>query len=319
MNKKLIAIAVASVMAAPAAMAEITVSGRMGGELVSSESSGLTPTPTQMQDAGMARFYIDGKMGNAFAQMGYKSGFAGDLGAPADLREQYLGYDFGNFTLKAGRVQGVMYTLEGDVYKGTFLQVTSAGGRASYNDGFVNQYVQFETKVGGDKLRVNYNPTSDQQFDSDGDGTPDTRFENGGAVGVSWKGKIGGVGVFAGYNNGDAPEAAGVSRSSMKIGASMKFGAAKITAMFSNKDTGVSTTDTDGLLLMADMGLGNGLSVNVGYGMTETGPSGETTQTRLAITKQISKGVKVFGGTISTDTEGGTDVIDTGVGMEIRF
>jgi hypothetical protein len=320
MNKKIIAIAIASAMAAPVAMADIKVSGRMAGELVSTDST--TPSSTTMQDTGMARIYFDATMGNAFAQMGYKSGFAGDLGAPADLREQYLGYKFDGFDIRAGRVQGVMYTLEGDKYKGTFLQMTGKGGRASFNDGFVNQYVQLQTKVGGGLLKVNYNPTSDvPTYDhDDNDATPNI-VGHGGNMGVSWKGKIGGVGVFAGYNNGEASEVAGgPSQSSMKIGASMKFGAVTGTVMLSNKDTGNSTTEADGILLMADMGLGNGLSVNVGYGTTEAGPSaGDTTQTRIAIAKQISKGVKVFGGMTSTDTEGGTDKSSTGVAMEVRF
>ena len=88
MNKKIIAIAIAAAMTAPVAMADIMVSGRMAGELVSSESDGTNPTPTVMKDSGMARIYFDATMGNAFAQMGYKSGFAGDLGSPTDLREQ---------------------------------------------------------------------------------------------------------------------------------------------------------------------------------------------------------------------------------------
>jgi hypothetical protein len=58
MNKKIIAIAIASAMAAPVAMADIMVSGRMAGELVSSESDGTNPTPTIMKDTGMARIYF---------------------------------------------------------------------------------------------------------------------------------------------------------------------------------------------------------------------------------------------------------------------
>ena len=306
MNKKIIAIAIAAAMAAPVAMADIKVSGRMAGELVDSDAGTGSMT---MQDTGMARIYFDATMGKAFAQMGYKSGFAGDLGAPADLREQYLGYNFDGFNLRAGRVQGVMYTLEGDKYKGTFLQMTAAGGRASYNDGFINASVQLQTKVGGGNLKANFNPTDK------------TGANTGGNMGVSWKGKVGGVGVFAGYNNGVDNESAGAaSQSSMKLGASMKFGAVTGTVMLSNKDTGASATDEDGILLMADMGLGNGLSINVGYGTTEAGPSaGDTTQMRFAIAKQVSKGVKIFGGMTSTDTEGGTDVTNTGVAMEVRF
>ena len=318
MNKKIIALAVAASMAAPVAMAEISVSGRMGGELVDTDTGAGN---LSMGDTGMARFYIDGKMGNAFAKMGYKSGFAGDLGSPMDLREQYLGYDFGSYSVKGGRVQGVMYTLEGDVYKGTFLQMSE--GRSSYNDGFINYSIQFETKVGGGKLRVNYNPTDKMVMDADGNPytTATTRTNMGSNMGVSWKGKIGGVGVFAGYNNGTDNETAGaVSQSSMKIGASMKFGAVKGTLMLSSTDTGVATTDEDSVLVMADMGLGNGLSVNLGLGTSEAGPSaGDTTQTRLAITKQISKGVKVFGGMTTTETEGSADVTKTGAGMEISF
>ena len=299
MNKKIIAIAIAAAMTAPVAMADVKVSGRFGGELVDNN----TTESRDFQDSGIGRLYFDADIGKAFVKVGYKMGFAGTLGT--SLREQILGYKFDGVTVQGGRLNGAMYTLEGDKYKGTFLQMTE--GRSGYQDSQISKFIGVVAKVGGGKLVANFNPT-----DQDGS-------NQGGAFGISWKGKVGPVGVFAGYNNGDTPEADGDKKAATKLGASMKFGMATITAMLAKKDTGVSATEEDGTYLTADFNLGNGLNAGIGYGMTDDGGADDDTQMRLAVSKSVSKGLKIYGGTSSVETNGGDAVREVGVGIEARF
>ena len=299
MNKKIIAIAIASAMAAPAAMADLKISGKMAGEF----TNGGSNDEMAMSDAGQARLVFDGTAGNAFARISYKEGLAGNIGT--DVRQKYLGYKFGNSNVRFGIANSALYVLEGDKWKGTYAQMKNAGMVAG-NSGAERGIVQLQTKMGGATVKFDYNPNN--EIDANGGA-----LGNSGYLGVSDKGKMGNIGYFAGYGNG-AGSIATSSESNMKVGASMKFGAVNTTLMYNSSDT-VAGGEVSGIVLMADMGLGNGLAVNFGYSMHM---DNDDTQMRLVASKSLNKGTKVYGAFSNKDLAGtATSVI--GGGMIVAF
>jgi hypothetical protein len=296
MNKKLIAIAIASVMAAPVAMADVTIDGRMAGEFTNATNDEMT-----MSDAGQARIGINGTAGNAFARISYKEGLIANIGTTA--RQKLLGYKFGDSDVRFGIVNSANYALEGDKWKGFFVQMNGKS-IVGLNNGAEGGIVQYNGKVAGGKLKVDYNPNGKITANATGS------LGASGYFAASFKGKMGNVGYFAGYSNGDGSITSG--QSSMKLGASMKFGEVLATAMYSSSDN--ATTKDTGMMVMADMGLGNGMAVNFGFGTNKA----NDTQMRLVVSKDLDKGVVAFAGVTSDKTTAATTTV-SGAGIMMKF
>ena len=316
MNKKIIAIAIATAMAAPVAMADIKVSGRVGAALTSSDKntgagSDATKSSREAGDQGLSKITFDGTQGNAFARVGMdiRSIMGGkNAGATINGRDFYLGYKFGAMNVSYGRMPAAAAGLEGDKYNATFLQLRRTAGVATtsntINDSFTNSPVLMVAgKAGSVKYKVQYDPTDNTAM-STGEGH----------VAVSVKGKAGPVGLFASYNNGIGTEGTPKNKdTNTKFGASMKFGSVKGTLVsYSADNDGVKDTAA---AILADMSLGKGLSVGVGHGSNKA----KNTWSRLAISKSINKGTKLFGGLTSKKTNGGTTGQVIGLGMAVKF
>ena len=281
MNKKIIAIAIATVMAAPVAMADVKVSGQMFGDYTDVDdgnSFNMGDTKTS------ARLIFDGTSGDAFARISYKEGFNKNLGDTK--RQKYAGYKFNGYNIRGGAVNSATYALEGDKLKGTFVQMST--GFVADNAGVEEGIIQYNGKVAGMAVKVDYNPNQNDAVQD--------------YMAASVKGKMGSVGVFASYSSG--------ATTSMKVGASMKFGATNVTAAYMTEDD----TDTSGVTLMADMGLGNGQTILVGYAQVDS----DNTQARVAYVKELSKGVKVIAGYNSAEAAGVTSTT-TGLAYMVNF
>ena len=328
MNKKLIAIAIAATMAAPAAMADVKITGQLGAAFVSSSKDQVaTPTASTagksddstkayrgMQDSGLSKLDFKGTAGNAYTHIGMdiRNLMAGSTLAGRDL---YLGYKFGKSTLQFGRMGSALAGIEGDKYNATFLELRRTAGVSSTKNNMTDSFatspiVQFATKVGSAAIKVQFDPADNSQ----GSTTE-------GYAAISVKGKAGAVGYFAGYNNGTGTGESGATNkdSNTKVGLSMKFGAAKATLMnMASDNDGVKATAN---ALLVDMGLGNGLDLGLGYGQNKD----KDTWSRVAITKKINKGTKIFGGVTSKKGDAAsidatkTSGTSVGVGMAIKF
>ena len=340
MNKKIIAIAIATAMAAPVAMADIKITGQIGASLTSSDKNTAAGVETskssrEMADYGLSKVTIDGTSGDAYARVGMDIRPIMVAGSPAG-RDFYLGYKFGATTVQAGRMASAAAGLEGDKYNATFLQQRRTSAVATTcnacNDSFLaNPVLQIKTKVGGATVNLQLDP---------GENNSNAKT---GYVGLSVKGKAGPLGYFASYNNGsgtkshtaavtgvtgvqgtgttaDTVNVTAVTEGSStlktvntKFGASMKFGAAKATVYATNADNeGVKTSAA---ALLADMSFGSGLSGGIGYGQNKD----KDTWTRLAVTKSLSKGAALFGGVTSKKANGGTTNQVVGFGMKVKF
>ena len=313
MNKKIIAIAIATVMAAPVAMADVKISGQLGASLTSSDKnagagSDTTKASREMTDSGLSKLDFKGTSGDAYTHIGMdiRNLMAGQTLAGRDL---YLGYKFGASSVQFGRMPSAVAGLEGDKYNATFLQSRRTAAVATTSNTLTDSFtaspvIQYATKVAGNTVKVQYDPA---------DNTGRSAAE--GYLAVSVKGNAGAVGYFAGYNNGAGTEGTPANKdSNMKFGASMKFGAVKATGMYMMSDN--DSVKDNAYLIMADMGLGNGLSVGAAYGANKA----KGTFTRVAATKSLSKTNSIFGGlTMKKATSAATSSTVMGVGMKIKF
>ena len=373
MNKKIIAIAIATAMAAPVAMADIKVSGQMAGALVNSKvdtaddngnsDTRLSDSRRIISEAGASKLQFDmtaGEIGYARGALQLTNGFEG---ASPTTRDIYFGIKGGWGEFQLGRMVGVAKNAEKDPYIATFLQVrgTSAAMATAYgSNGFVDSLVQYSNKFGGVELTVQMDPTDKAAHASNGsastltDGETYKQADGEGYIGIAVKGNAGPVALWATMNSyknfqedtTTTPDSQkSVTNSNTKIGASMKFGTVKVTAQAESNKYG-SDDVSGGLaaytggtvnrqMLMADMGLGNGMSVNLALGNSSAvdGRTGKGTFSRIAFTKQLDKGVSVFAGytvddvknrtsaaAAPVDVDGtGSKTTQLGLGLKVKF
>ena len=322
MNKKIIAIAIAAAMTAPVAMADVKVGGQIGAALTQNDD-GAGNTSRGMSDNGLSKLEFSGKAGDAFFKIGIDirniiTGAAGVTKAAGESngeglrgRDFSLGYKFGASSISAGRMPAALAGLEGDKYNATFLELrrtaaVSTTEKTSTDTYYKSPILQFATKAGGATIKVQYD-AADKSASSATEGY----------YAASVKGKGGPVGYFAGVNNGNGTETGNADEQNIKAGASMKFGAANVTLMVMNstKDS-VKASST---AITADIGVGSGMSVGVGYGMQNSGAANKDTFMRLALTKNLSKGAALFGGYAAKHDDDGNDSNALGFGMKIKF
>jgi hypothetical protein len=296
-------------------MADVKISGRVGGDLTITSTDNAADVTT-FADKGATRLQFDGTAGNAYARIALDERLGRDNATAGSYsrtkRDNYLGYKFGGGTsAQFGRMQNAGKNVEKDPYITTFLETRSsiatpnAGGSNYASNSFVDHLVQVKMKAGAATVTVQYDL---------GDNSPSS--PNPGHTGISVTGKAGPVNYWVAYNNGKADATVGNDQSNMKFGGSMKFGAIKGSINFTSSDD--NGTEKDAILLMADMGLGNGVSANFSYATLDAAE--DATWMRLAVTKKLSKGVKVFGGYTATDYDGATaDFTKIGAGMIVKF
>jgi len=330
MNKKIIAIAIASALAAPAAMADLTISGAFVGELVSrNKESAVTVTNLQENAADATMAFKDGgknainfmaTSGNSYGKLGLDVGpgagqTAGGAGT-LKYRDFFICHKFGDSSVQFGTMAGAVKNLEKDMFIATFLQTrkTYAEAATATNFGsssYISNVIQYKGKVGPGTLIAQYDPTSKVP--------PST---NAGPAGISFSAKSGGINWYVGYNNGVGNDTSGTTHSNMKVGGNMKFGAVKLGLNYSAAKTDVSgtTTNWSAAAVDATMDMGNNMSLNANIGVTSGDKEG--TSMRLAVMKNIDKNTFIYGGYTSTDPKKPTDSdaqTKLGLGMGIKF
>ena len=320
MNKKIIAIAIASALAAPVAMADVTVNGALGGDLVSrNDASALTSTNTTdttagtiaIEDWGATKVDFNAKTGNVFGKLSLNMGPGANAGTAPSYRDYFIGYNFGGgASFQFGVMAGAAKNLEKDAYiasflqtRGTFAEARTSGAYGSSS--FIHNVLQFKFKAGPGTLAVQYDPT-DNVNSSD----------NSGHAGVAYSGKAGGADFYASYNNGAGDESAN-SQSNMKLGGGMKFGTIKAGLTYTSADDGAVTWSA--ISAGATFDFGNSLGLNVNYGVTTGDATKDGDSLRLAVTKGLGKGAKVYGGYTSHTPDGGETQTMVGFGMGIKF
>lgn len=331
MNKKLIAIAVASVMAAPVAMADLKISGRVNQQFINTDVDGGASTLDNTEN-GHTRLQFDASSGNAYGRVALDERFGRDRNSGTSTtedgrtkRDQYVGYKFGSSSLQYGRMGGAAKNVEKDPLIATFLEVrssvASANPASAYDSSsFVNEVLQFKTKAGGATVNVQLGLS-----DNDVAAPAVAGDASQGYTAFSVTGKAGPVAYFVSWNN-DAADSTGAGTSNddsnLKIGATMKFGKVNTTVAYKNNDNNGFATDS--IVVRANMGLGDGMKVYGGIALRSddsAGSAGDATWLRLAVSKEVAKGATFYGGYTQTDYDnaGPADVSVLGVGMTLKF
>jgi hypothetical protein len=289
-------------MSAPV-MADVTVGGQIGASYISASKGYLMPTSPladkdtgevngtdayrTMMDNGLSKVEFSGTDGDAYFKFALDTRtWMNGANAAAVGRDFYLGYKFGASSIQAGRMPAALAGLEGDKYNATFLELrrtaaVSTTDAYSTDTYFNSPILQFATKAGGASIKIQYDAQDKSDFSNDE-----------GYYAVAVKGAAGAFGYFAGVNNGSGTDTAGNKEQNIKAGASMKMGAVKATLMVMNSDK--NSVKASSTAIMADMGLGNGLSLGVAYGMQNSGAANKDTFMRLAATKSLSKMTSLF-------------------------
>ena len=331
MNKKIIAIAIAAAMAAPVAMADVKVSGQIGGALATiktEKNTTFSDTTRTVDEAGYSKLQFDATAGMGFARYAVSLGGGLQTSAAPTSRDVYFGVKGGWGALQVGRMNGALKNTEKDPYISTGLQLrktNAIGGDGAETSGFVNGLVQYSNKFDAVKVVFQFNPVSKGDTTNLTDsGTSYSKTSHEGMTALNVSGKFGPVNAYAAtqsYNNWSTNATTQVKTkyTDTKIGASMKFGAIKASLQMSSNKTPVGTINH--MLVMADMGLGNGMSVNAAYGTQaklDRNAAGDTgaakgTMMRVAINKNLSKGTRVFAGYVVNDTKDATNSAGTAI------
>ncbi len=316
MNKKLIAIAIATVMAAPVAMADVKLSGRMAGHLTNLSTDGAADDSLGYGDQGHSRVQLDATQGSAFARMAWDARGGKNWGQ----REQYLGYKFGGgVSAQFNRMTSAGKNIEKDPYIATFLQLRntlaeSVTAKQYGSSSFVDHLAQVAFKAGSTKIKIQYD------LGSNSAGSP-----NEGHTAIAVTGKGGPVNYWVSYNNGTADgnnNSLSTSQSNLKLGGSMKFGKVKVSLNYTSSDTDVAGGEQNSTTVWADMGLGNGMSIDVLAAVRAGDTSADdATMVRLAVSKKLAGGAKLYGGVVSKDYDaaGPADTTEIGAGLIVKF
>lgn len=367
MNKKIIAIAIATAMAAPVAMADIKMSGQVGVALVNAKvtttnnaanDGRIDDSRRTLEESGFSKIDITGTSGMGFAKAGLNLGSnLAARGSSTTSRDTFVGLKGGWGKFQVGTMSGAVKGLEGDKFNATFLQVRKGAGvgQGAYgSDGFVNSIMEYSNKFGPVSLKVQMGPESkDGSTATDGESYNKATGED--YVAIQVKGKAGPVDLYAATNTYSTFQAdtattpdsqVSVKNTNTKFGAKMKFGALTVTAQAESNKTGSTDTGANAQnaytggtinrqLLMANMGLGNGLSVDLALGNNSAvdGRTGKGSFTRFAVAKQLDKGTSVYAGywvndiknkttaaAAPVENEGtGSKTTKLGVGIRVKF
>ncbi|MDH5184031.1 MAG: porin [Gammaproteobacteria bacterium] len=320
MNKKIISMAVAAALVAPMAAqaADVTVNGNIAGEIVSNDAglymqdNGQSKLVFNVKDAESgwyARYGMDIRLGRLQGEI---AGIAGALDGDATAkgakfatdRAAYVGVKMGAGSLQFGRATTVGANIEGDKFSGTFLEMrnnATAGG--AYNSAsFLNQVIQYRTKMGGTKLGVEYIAS---------DVTSAGANPEVGHYAVSLKGKAGSIGYYLGMNNGNTS----TGNDYMKVGASMAMGGMNLRlGMDDSPENTAKKTGGSKMHLGLDMKMGGGL-LDVTF--ADAGNDNTTSYTRIAYKMKPSKSVTINTGYAINGNSGAGDTF--GVGVIVGF
>ncbi|MFO7593697.1 MAG: porin [Pseudomonadota bacterium] len=325
MKKNVIALAVATAMAAPmAAQAEVTVSGVLQAEIVS--VSGDTPRDgtIAMQDAstiggGQGSHNVGGVFINASEDLGGGLKGLAKYGVNVDVdnrtyrttRDAYVGLSGGFGTVLMGRMSSPYKTstVKWDPFLATFMQARGNGGASGGVAGhgsYLDETLAYANKFGAVKVVAGI--------------ALDETEEGNHAMSFSANVPMGPVELALGYINASEHDAYanGVveDASATKIG--LKYNGGAFGMMFQHEIRDEGLGDGSYTLLGANFASGaNTFALN--YGMNDVEANGEdTTYMALGMKHAFSKTTGMHLGYKTTDQDGYAEDI-VGLGLRVKF
>lgn len=332
MKKSVIAAAVAAVVAAPAALADVTISGGLQAELVSVGGDATrTADGVYLADGGMSGNMDGGNFG--FLSFKASEDLGGGLKALANytlnthtdsstgVRESYVGLSGGFGTFLAGRLNHPYKTstVGWDPFLATSLQARGNGGMAGALHGSeINNAVAYANSFGSVKL------VAAAVIDEKKDGTNDDTTGNH-AVSFSVNAPIGPVELAVAYidlsEHGDLGVAADKA-SAVKVGLKFASGDLTVAGQVEMLDEGFG--DGNVAYLTGSYKMGSN-SISLAYGKTDSDlVAGSEDETYLAVglNHSFSKMTSGYVGYRATNDVAGSDGVDEtalGAGLRVKF
>lgn len=341
MKKTLIATAVAAVvMAAPAAMADITVAGQLQAEIVNASGDGMggNGEGLYMSDGwsagdpskqGASAFIVKGShdIGNGLTglyimNMGLKTGddFGGIFG-----RDVYVGLSGGFGTVLMGRLNTPYKssTVKWDPFFATFLQARGNGGMSGAgHNGYLGNVLAYANKLGPASIVVAAG------FDESNDNPADADADNDHALTASVNVPVGPVELALAYvdtggvNIGSFTQDGISNVEAIKLG--LKYGAGPLTvaAQYETIDVGGNAA-FDQIFATAGYKFGaNTVALNVGIKQPDTGDDGE--YFALGLKHAFNKSVSALVGVSKSDDQDSDSTVDddltlAGVSLRVKF
>lgn len=339
MKKNVIALAVAAAMVAPAAMAEVKVSGGLQAQLVNYSGDGVNEGWYATDGGEMARensgnygflkFSASEDLGNgmkamAVYNMNVSVGDAdgvGSNGGPGG-REAYLGLA-GNFgAVLAGTLSNPYKsaTVKWDPFLGTFAQARGSYGASTLHNSYVGNAVAYANKFGMAKVVA---AVVLDETPNVGTNAGNTTAQHAKALSVNMP--VGPVEVALGYVdlsnfNGSAGSAAtsyGDDADAMKLG--VKYTAGAITASLQHETLGDGLGDQTFLLANASYTSGAN-KFSLGFGQNDDGTD-TNGYMALGVKHSFSKKVSATVAYRNSDDASNTDadVSAFGAGLRMAF
>ena len=306
MNKKLIAVAVAGVVAAPAAYADITAYGRIQNAIVMSDDG---TNETQDVNAVGSRFGFKGSgdIGNgmtAFARYEWQNHTDTNKGGPFRNRLSFVGLSgpFGSVSL--GQQWSAYYQ-----NVGTYASPNINSGPGQQLGPFrTGNTLQYANSLGPISLKVD--ARIDDSDDDDGNGNG---FGIGGTLSAMENVTLSGA-----Y---DSNEKSGDD--TIGVAATAGFGGLHFVLQHEQQENDDTDTESTNTVVGLSAGVTDQLTLSVAFGQTETETGGVTTadtdRMNAYATYRIGGGLRTWVEFANTDEGSGNDTDVVAIGLRMDF
>ena len=302
MNKKLIAVAVAGVVAAPVAYADISAYGRINNRIVLTENAAGDNVQNMETSGSRFGFKGSGDMGNgmtAFARYEWSTttdnaGSAGGLG----VRLGFVGVSGPFGTVSLGQQWSAYFT-----NFGTYTSQNIHKGPGQMGPFRTGNTVQYSNSFGPVSMKL------DARVDDKGDGQG-----NGFGIGVTLN-PMDNVTLAGAMDNNDDND-----KEFLGVAGSVGLGMLSLTVGHEQMEQG-TTTESTNTILWVNAAVTDQLGLNLGVSKKEDETATSTTETDMMTVSgvlNLGGGLKLWGEFTNTD-EGGSDSDSIAMGMRLDF
>lgn len=301
MNKKILSLAVAAVVAAPmAAQADVSVNGAVSRDMYNDSTAAAGSGGLVGSDSGSSKLEINVKSGDAFAKAAFDIRPAATKASttPAmPAREQYAGVKVGGVSISVGRLANAYNGgAKIDTMTANFLEARNRAGGVAKVPSFVSGLLGVSGSAGDVSYAVQYGPTYETG----------TTLTNPIAANVKFKAGPATLGV--GYWADTAGNA------TTGISGKMKFGDIAVALVYENADGAYIQGTTAGNTnneIFADVSMPMG-SGTIGLGLGSN-TDASTTFSRVSYQMKMGDAKVTVGG---SSADGDTRI---GAGLKVSF
>jgi predicted porin len=324
MKKSVIAAAVAAVLAAPVALADVSISGGLQAEVVSLSgdgaveglyaADGVENDTVDSGNYGFLKFAASEDLGDGMKALAvYNMNTHVDAGAVA-ARDAFVGLSGGFGTVLAGTLNTPYKssTVGWDPMLATAMQARGSNGMSTFHNGYVSNALAYANNFGGVKL------VAAIVLDETPDAADPTKTYGNHASSISVNAPVGPVEVAVAYISLDEFGGGAADNSATKAGVKWVSGDITVAGQYEMLN-GVSADPTF-LYVTGSYKMGNN-TISASYGMNDLDVDGSDDQTYMAVAfnHAFSKNTNAFVGYRASDNDGDTDTAALSAGLRVNF